>query len=73
MYPSWPRTDCDVISSAPRVALRSTLGYLIKPRWGKAIRLRIGVDCTMQAIQVVVGYSGWRLPDGFMPQRGARG
>jgi hypothetical protein len=25
---------------------------------------------TLQAIQVVVGYSGWRLPDGFMPQRG---
>ncbi|MFZ4080629.1 MAG: hypothetical protein ACOYKN_05340, partial [Pirellula sp.] len=34
------------------------------------MRLRIGVDCTLQAIQVVVGYSGWRLPDGFMPQRG---
>jgi hypothetical protein len=40
---------------------------------GRTIRLRIGVDCTLQAIQVVVGYSGWRLPDGFMPQRGARG
>ena len=37
---------------------------------GRTIRLRIGVDCTLQAIQVVVGYSGWRLPDGFMPQRG---
>ena len=36
------------------------------------IRLRIGVDCTLQAIQVVVGYSGWRLPDGFMPQRDGR-
>ncbi|MFZ4080628.1 MAG: hypothetical protein ACOYKN_05335 [Pirellula sp.] len=24
----------------------------------------------LQAIQVVVGYSGWRLPDGLMPQRG---
>jgi hypothetical protein len=37
---------------------------------GRTIRLRIGVDCTLQAIQVVVGYSGSRLPDGFMPQRG---
>ena len=37
---------------------------------GRTIRLRIGVDCTLQAIQVVVGYSGWRLPDGPMPQRG---
>jgi hypothetical protein len=35
MYPSRPRTDGDVISSAPRVALRSTLGYLIMPRWGE--------------------------------------
>jgi hypothetical protein len=25
---------------------------------------------TLQATQVVVGYSGWRLPDGLMPQRG---
>jgi hypothetical protein len=40
---------------------------------GRTIRLRISVDCTLQAIQVVLGYSGWRLPDGFMPQRGARG
>jgi hypothetical protein len=28
---------------------------------GRTIRLRISVDCTMQAIQVVLGYSGWRL------------
>jgi hypothetical protein len=35
MYTQWPRTDGDVISSAPRVALRSTLGYLIMPRWGE--------------------------------------
>jgi len=34
MYTQWPRTDVDIISNAPRVALRSTLGYLIKPRWG---------------------------------------
>jgi hypothetical protein len=40
---------------------------------GAMIQLRIGVDCTLQAIQVVVGYSGWCLPDGFMPQRVARG
>jgi hypothetical protein len=39
---------------------------------GRTIRLRIGVDCTLQATQVVVGYSGLRLPDGFMPQRGGR-
>ena len=32
------------VVSAPRVALRSTLGYLIMPRWGGGIRLRIGVD-----------------------------
>jgi hypothetical protein len=38
---------------------------------GRTIRLRIGVNRTLQAIQVVVGYSGWRLPDGPMPQRGA--
>ena len=37
---------------------------------GRTIRLPIGVDCTLQAPQVVVGYSGWRLPDGFMPQWG---
>ena len=37
---------------------------------GAKIRLRIGVDCTLQATQVSVGYSGWRLPDGPMPQRG---
>jgi hypothetical protein len=37
---------------------------------GRTIRLRIGVDCTLQATQVAAGYSGWRLPDGFMPQRG---
>ena len=37
---------------------------------GRTIRLRIGVDRTLQATQVVVGYSGWRLPDGPMPQRG---
>jgi hypothetical protein len=37
---------------------------------GRTIRLPIGVDCTLQAIQVVVCYSGWRLPDGLMPQRG---
>ena len=37
---------------------------------GRTIRLRIGVDCTLQATQVAVGYSGWRLPDGLMPQRG---
>ena len=34
MYTQWPRTDVDIISNAPRVALRSTLGYLILPRWG---------------------------------------
>ena len=39
---------------------------------GRTIRLRIGVDCTSQATQVVLGYSGWRLPDGFMPQRDGR-
>jgi hypothetical protein len=39
---------------------------------GRTIRLRIGFDCTLQAIQVMVDYSGWRLHDGFMPQRGAR-
>jgi hypothetical protein len=37
---------------------------------GRTIRLRNGVDCALQAIQVLVGYSGWRLPDGFMPKRG---
>ena len=37
---------------------------------GRTIRLRIGVDCTSQATQVVLGFSGWRLPDCFMPQRG---
>ena len=39
---------------------------------GRTIRLRISVDCTLKAIQVVVGYAGLRFPDGFMPQRGAR-
>jgi hypothetical protein len=39
---------------------------------GRTIRLRIGVDCTSQVTQVVVGYSGWRLPDGPMPQTGRR-
>jgi len=38
---------------------------------GAKIRLRIGVERILQAMQVVVGYSGWRLPDGFMPQRAA--
>ena len=38
---------------------------------GRTIRLRIGVDCTLQATQVVVGYSRWRLLDGPTPQRGA--
>ena len=28
---------------------------------GRTIRLRNGVDCALQAIQVVLGYSGWRL------------
>ena len=37
---------------------------------GRTIRLRIGVDCTLQATQVMVGYWGWRLPEGLMPQRG---
>ena len=37
---------------------------------GRTIRLRIGVDCTLQATQVVVGYSRWRLLDGPTPQRG---
>jgi hypothetical protein len=39
---------------------------------GRTIRLRIGVDCTLRAIQVMVGCSGWRLPDCLMPQRGER-
>ena len=39
---------------------------------GRTIRLRIDVDYTLQAIQIAVGYSGWRLPDGFMPQRDGR-
>ena len=39
---------------------------------GRTIRLRIGVDCTSQVTQVVLGYSGWRLPDDLMPQRGGR-
>ena len=37
---------------------------------GRTIRLRIGVDCTLQAIQVIAGYLGWRLPDCLMPQLG---
>ena len=37
---------------------------------GRTIRLRISVDCTSQATQVAVGYSGWCLPDRLMPQRG---
>ena len=39
---------------------------------GRTIRLRIGIDGTLQATQVAVSYSGWHLPDGFMPQRGGR-
>jgi hypothetical protein len=39
---------------------------------GRTIQLPIGVDRTLKAMQVVVGYSGWRLPDGFMPQTGRR-
>jgi hypothetical protein len=63
----------------PRVALRTQGGASLYPGLshyaplGRTIRLPIGVDCTLQAIQVAVGYSGWRLPYGFMPQRGARG
>jgi len=40
---------------APRVALRSTLGYLIMRRWGGGMVIHR------------------TKPDGFMPQRGARG
>ena len=60
----------------PRVALRTQGGASLYPGLshyaplGRTIRLRIGVDRTLQAIQVAVGYSGWRLPNGFMPQRG---
>ena len=71
MYPSRPRTDGDVISSAPRVALRSTLGLSHYAPLGRTI-LQIRVDCTMQAIQVVMGYSGWRLPMVLCPN-GAQG
>jgi len=62
---------------------RTTQGGASHPGWrfalpwlshyaplGRTIRLRIGFDCTLQAIQVVVDYSGWHLPDGPMPQRG---
>ena len=68
----------------PRVALR-TQGGASHPGWrfalpwaislcpvGAKIRLRIGFDRTLQGIQVMVGYSRWRLPDGFMPQRDGR-
>jgi hypothetical protein len=39
---------------------------------GRTIRLRIRVDCTMQAIQGLLGYSGWRLPMVLCPN-GAQG
>jgi len=53
MYPSRPRTDGDVISSAPRVAHSLYPGLSHYAPLGRTIRLRIGVDCTLQAIQVV--------------------
>ena len=39
---------------------------------GRTIRLRIRVDCTLKAVQVVLGYSGWRLPMVLCPN-GAQG
>ena len=53
MYPSRPRTDGDVISSAPRVAHSLYPGLSHYAPLGRTIRLRIGVDRTLQAIQVV--------------------
>jgi len=62
MYPSRPRTDGDVISSAPRVALRSTLGYLIMPRWGE----RSGYRSVLIA-QCRRSKLWWVIRDGVFP------
>ena len=58
MYPSRPRTDGDVISSAPRVAPSLYPGLSHYAPLGRTIQLRIGVDCTLQAIQVVAKNRG---------------
>ena len=60
------------VAGVPRVALRSTLGYLIMPRWGE----RSGYGSVLiehcRRSKMWWGYSVWRLPDGPMPQRGGR-